>query len=323
MTKGRPAIKALALTDFDSAPAIRDLPTPEPGSGQVRIRVKAAALNAIDAGISSGMAKAMVEYQFPVVIGRDAAGVVDAVGEGVGHVSVGEEVLGHVLFGSPLHDGTIAEYAVLPAEAVVAKPASLAFTEAAALPLAGAAALAAVDAAELRHGQMVLIAGAGGGVGSFAIQLAVARGATVIATGLPADADRLRRLGASKVVDYRQDVATQVLADHPDGVDALLDLVTFDSDSFGKLAKAVRRGGKVGSTTTGATPEALEAAGLTGQAIVAVPNRDTLSKLLGEIERGALRVDVEQILPLDEATKGLETLVNRTARGKIAVAIDG
>jgi NADPH:quinone reductase-like Zn-dependent oxidoreductase len=316
-------MKALALTDFDTPPAVQDLPTPEPGLGQMRVRVKAAALNGMDVAISSGMAKAMAEYRFPVVIGRDAAGVVDAVGEGVGHVSVGDEVVGHVLFGPNLHDGTIAEYAVLPAEAVVAKPASLGFTEAAALPLAGAAALAAVDAAELQQGQTVLIAGAGGGVGSFAIQLAAARGATVIATGLPEDAERLRALGASKVVDYRQDVDEQVLADHPDGIDALLDFVTFDPDSFGKLAKAVRRGGKVGSTTTGATPEALEAAGLTGQAIMAVPNRDTLSKLLGEIERGALRVDVQQILPLDEATKGLETLASRTARGKLVVAIDG
>jgi len=315
-------MKALALTDFDSAPTLQDLPTPEPGSGQVRVRIKAAALNGIDAAISSGMAQAMAEHQFPVVIGRDAAGIVDAVGEDVEHVSVGDEVLGHILFEPPLHHGTIAKYAILPADAVVAKPASLDFSDAAALPLAGAAALAAVDAAELQQGHVVLIAGAGGGVGSFAIQLAVARGATVIATGLPEDADRLRRLGASSVVDYRQDVAAQVLADHPAGVDALLDLVTFDPDSFAKLAQAVRRGGKVGSTTTTATPDALEAAGLTGQAISAVPNRDTLSTLLGEIERGALRVDVQQIFSLDEASRGLETLASRTARGKLVVAID-
>jgi len=193
-------MKALALTDFDSAPTLQDLPTPEPGSGQVRVRIKAAALNGIDAAISSGMAQAMAEHQFPVVIGRDAAGIVDAVGEDVEHVSVGDEVLGHILFAPPLHHGTIAEYAILPTDAVVAKPASLDFSDAAALPLAGAAALAAVEAAELQQGQTVLIAGAGGGVGSFAIQLAVARGATVIATGLPEDADRLRRLGASEVV---------------------------------------------------------------------------------------------------------------------------
>jgi NADPH:quinone reductase-like Zn-dependent oxidoreductase len=316
-------MKALALTNFDTPPAVQDLPTREPGPGQVRVRVKAAGLNGMDAAISSGMAKAMATHQFPVVIGRDAAGIVDAVGSGVEHVSVGDEVLGHILFEPPLHHGTIAEYAVLPADAVVAMPASLDFNEAAALPLAGAAALAAVEAADVRQGQTVLIAGAGGGVGSFAIQLAVARGAAVIATGLPEDADRLRRLGASNVVDYRQDVAAQVLADHPEGVDALIDLVTFDPDTFAKLAQAVRPGGTVGSTTTGATPDALEAAGLTGRAIGAVPNRETLGTLLGEIERGALRVDVQHILTLDEATKGLEKLASRTARGKLVVAIDG
>jgi NADPH:quinone reductase-like Zn-dependent oxidoreductase len=315
-------MKALALADFDSAPTIQELPTPEPGQGQVRIRVNAAALNGIDAAIAGGMLKGMAEYRFPVVIGRDAAGAVDAVGEGVEHVSIGDEVLGNVPLTETLRDGTVAEYALLPADFVLSKPASLDFTEAAALPLAGAAALAAVDAADLQHGQTVLIAGAGGGVGSFAIQLAVARGATVIATGLPEDADRLRKLGAGTVVDYQGDVAERVLADHPDGVDALLDLVSFDPDSFGEFAKAVRRGGKVASTAGGATEEALAVAGLTGQVISAVPNRDTLTRLVSEIERGALEVDVERVLPLDQAGQGVETLAKRVARGKIAIGID-
>jgi NADPH:quinone reductase-like Zn-dependent oxidoreductase len=315
-------MKALALADLDSAPAVQELPTPEPSSGQVRVRVKAAGLNGFDVAVASGGLKGMAEYQFPVVIGRDAAGTVDAVGEGVEQVSVGDEVFGHVLFTPELRDGTVAEYALLPAEAVHAKPASLDFTEAAALPLAGAAALAAIEAADVQHGQTVLIAGAGGGVGSFALQLAADRGATVIATGLPEDADRLRTLGADQVVDYRKDVADQVLADHPDGVDALLDLVSFDPESFAKLAKAVRPGGKVGSTAGGATEDALAAAGLTGQVIVAVPNRDTLARLVSEIERGALRVDIEQVLPLDNATQGLDTLSRRIARGKIVATID-
>src|SRR5206468_1632091 len=160
-------------------------------------------------------------------------------------------------------------------------------------------------AAEVQPGETVLIAGASGGVGSYAVQLAAGRGATVIATGLPEDADRLRGLGASEVVDYREDVAAQVLTDRSDGVDALLDLVSFDPGSFGKLAKAVRPGGKVASTAGGATEEALEAAGLTGRVIVAMPNRETLAKLVGEIERGALRVDVEETLPLDRAADAL------------------
>jgi NADPH:quinone reductase-like Zn-dependent oxidoreductase len=315
-------MKAFALTDFDSAPALHDLPTADPATNQVRIRVKAAGLNGMDAAIVSGMAKAMAEYQFPVVIGRDASGIVDAVGEGVDHVSIGDAVIGHVLIGPALREGTIAEHALLPAEAVVVKPTGLDFAQAAALPLAGAAALAAVDAADVRAGQTVLIAGASGGVGSYAVQLAAGRGATVIATGLPEDAERLRGLGASKVVDYREDVAAQVLADHGEGVDALLDLVSFDPDSFGKLARAVRRGGKVASTAGGATAEALEAAGLTGHVIFANPNRETLAALLVEVERGALRIDVEQVLRLDEAAQGLDTLANGHVRGKLVIAID-
>lgn len=314
-------MKALVLTDFDSPPALHDLPLPEPDAGQVRVRVRAAALNGIDGAIAAGMARGMAEYQFPVVVGRDGAGVVDAVADGVDHVSVGDEVIGHIFFVPTLRDGAIAEYALLPADGIVAKPATLDFTDAAALPLAGAAALAAVDAADVQQGQLVLIAGASGGVGSFAVQLAAARGATVIATGLPEDVERLKDLGAAKVVDYREDVAEQLLADGGK-VDALLDLVSFDPDSFGKLAKAVRPGGKVGSTAGGATDEALEAAGLTGQVIMAMPNRETLTKLTSEIERGALRVDVEETLPLDEAAKALETFTNGHTKGKIVVTVE-
>ena len=104
-------MKAFVLTDFDSAPAIGDLPTPDPGPGQVRIRVRAAALNGIDAAVSSGLMRSMVDYCFPVVIGFDGAGIVDAVGEGVTGISIGDEVLGHYAFGSELHHGTLAEHA--------------------------------------------------------------------------------------------------------------------------------------------------------------------------------------------------------------------
>lgn len=314
-------MKALALTDFDSPPALLDLPLPEPEAGQVRVRVRAAALNGMDAAIAGGMVRGMAEYQFPVVIGRDAAGVVDAVADGVDHVSAGDEVIGHVFFGPTLRDGTIAEYALLSADGVVAKPATVDFTHAAALPLAGAAALAVVDAADVQEGQRALIAGAGGGVGSFAVQLAAARGATVIATGLPEDGERLLGLGAAKVVDYREDVAEQVLGDGGE-VDVLLDLVSFDAASFGKLAKAVRRGGKATSTAGGATDEAIEAAGLTGQVIMAMPNRETLTKLSDEIERGTLRVDVEEKLPLDEAATALESFTNSHTKGKIVVTVE-
>ena len=315
-------MKAFALTDFDSAPAIMDLPTPDPSPGQVRIRVRAAALNGIDVAVSSGLMRSMVHYRFPVVIGFDGAGIVDAVGEGVTDISIGDEVLGHYAFGSELHHGTLAEHALLTADATVVKPASLAFREAAALPLAGSAALRAVEAVDLRSGETVLIAGAGGGVGSFAIQLARATGATVIATGRPDDAQRLRRLGAADVVDYQEDIAEQVLAAHTNGVDALIDMVTFDPDSFAPLAKAVRPGGKVSTLTGGATEDALAAAGLTGQMVMAGTSRDSLNRLIADVEDGTLTIDVERALPLDDADKGRETMANRRARGKIVITIN-
>ena len=315
-------MKALALTEFDSPPVITDVPIPEPGAGQVRIRVRAAALNGIDAAVISGLMRSMVEYRFPVVIGFDGAGVVDAVGEGVTGLSIGDEVLGHYALGSELHHGTVGEQALLTADATIVKPAGLAFAEAAALPLAGSAALKAVEAVELRSGETVLIAGAGGGVGSFAIQLARARGATVIATGRPDDAQRLRRLGAAEVVDYQRDVAEQVRTAHADGVDALIDMVTFDPDSFAPLAKSVRPGGKVATLTGGATENALAAAGLTGQMVMAGTSRDSLNTLITNVEDGTLTIDVEHALPLDDADKGLETMANRRARGKIVITIN-
>jgi NADPH:quinone reductase-like Zn-dependent oxidoreductase len=315
-------MKALALTDFDVAPALLDLPLPEAEAGQVRVRVRAAALNGFDRSVAGGMVRGMFEYQFPVVLGRDGAGVVDAVGEGVDDVSIGDEVLGTASLGRVLRDGSLAEYAVFPADTVVGKPTTLDFADAAALPIAGAAAIAAIDATGVHEGDRVLIAGASGGVGSFAVQLAAARGATVIATGLPDDVDRLERLGAAKVVAYREDVAATVVADGGK-VDALLDLVTYDAETFGKFARAVRSGGKVASTSGGATAEALEAAGLTGQVVMATPNRATLTKLLTEIERGNVRVDVEETVPLDAAPKAFEAFTTGHTKGKIVVTVDG
>jgi NADPH:quinone reductase-like Zn-dependent oxidoreductase len=229
-------MRAVTLNGFGQPVSQSELAVPEPGPGQVRVRVKAAGLNAFDNAVAGGMMQGMVEYAFPVVIGRDAAGIVDAVGEGVTEVSIGDEVFGHVLMGSPLHDGTLAEYALLPAAAVAAKPEEVDFVSAAALPFAGAAAHAVVEAVAPGDGATVLIVGATGGVGSFAVQLAAARGATVIATGLPEDAQRLRGLGATHVVDYRQPLAEQVRSAAPEGVDGLIDLVNREPDGLNQVA---------------------------------------------------------------------------------------
>ncbi len=186
---------------------------------------RTAGLNAIDNGIAAGMMAEMMEHAYPLVLGRDAAGVVEATGPGVTGITSGEEVFGHVLLAPPIQAGTLAEYALLPAAGTAPKPAGLDWVTAAALPLAGAAASAAVDAVDPRPGDVVLLVGAAGGVGSYAIQLLAAKGATVLATGTPGDTERLKGLGAATVLDYTAaSVADQVRASYPGGIDALIDL---------------------------------------------------------------------------------------------------
>lgn len=313
-------MRALNVPAAGEQPRLSDLPVPEPVEGTVLVRVKAAGLNAIDNALAAGMMAEMLPHAYPLVLGRDAAGVVEAVGAGVDHVAVGDEVIGHMLLAPPIQAGTLAEYALLPAAAVTRKPAGLDFTTAAALPLAAAAAKAAVDAVEPEPGQTVLVVGAGGGVGSYAVQLLAVRGVTVVATGTAADAGRLTALGATTVVDYTAGPVTeQVRAAYPDGVDALIDLVAYTPDSA--PLDVVRKGGKVASTLGAADEEALAAAGLTGTSVMAAPVRELIAELAALAAAGTLKIDITTVLPLEKATDGLATLAGGAARGKIVVEI--
>jgi NADPH:quinone reductase-like Zn-dependent oxidoreductase len=311
-------MRALHVPAAGEQPQLSDLPTPEVTEGTVLIKVKAAGLNAVDNAVASGMVAQMVPHEYPLVLGRDAAGVVEAVGPGVDHVAVGDEVIGHVLFVPPIQAGTLAEFALVPAAGVTAKPAGLDFVTAAALPLAGAAAVAAVDAIDPQPGQTVLVVGASGGVGSYAIQLLAARGATVVATGTAEDTDRLTTLGAHTVLDYTTGpVAEQVRATYPDGVDALIDLVNYTPD--GLPLDAVRKGGRVASSMGAADDKTLAAAGLSGSNIMAGPVREVVAALADQAAEGSLQVHVATRLPLDQATEGLATIAGGKAHGKIVV----
>jgi NADPH:quinone reductase-like Zn-dependent oxidoreductase len=313
-------MRALHVPAAGEQPQVSDLPVPEVRDGTVLVRVKAAGLNAVDNAIAAGVMAGMMPHQYPLVLGRDAAGVVEAVGAGVDHVAVGDEVLGHVLLTPPIQAGTLAEYAVLPAAAVAAKPAGLDFVAAAALPLAGAAASAAVDAIDPQPAQTVLVNGGSGGVGSYAVQLLAGRGVTVVATGTADDAERLTALGATAVVDYTTGpVAEQVRAHYPDGVDGLIDLVARTPDAL--PLDAVRKGGKVSTTMNAADEQTLSAAGLTGTNIMAGPVREVVAPLAEQAAAGTLKVDVTTVLPLNQAVEGLATIAGGRARGKIVVKI--
>ena len=300
---------------------VGEVETPTATEGTVLVRVKAAGLNAIDNGIAAGMMSQMFEHRYPLVLGRDAAGVVEAVGAGVDGIAVGDEVLGHVLLAPPIQAGTIAEYAVLPAAAVVPKPAGVDFVTAAAIPLAGAAAAQAVDAVEPQAGQTVLVNGADGGVGSYAVQLLASRGVTVIATGKPESAERLQSLGASTVIDHHSaDVVEQVRALHPNGVDALVNVGGFDPS--GVPVGAVRTGGKLASTTAIPDDDTLAAAGVTATSIMARPLREVVEPLVAQAAVGMLKVSVADVVPFEQGPAALATLAAGKANGKLVVKVE-
>jgi NADPH:quinone reductase-like Zn-dependent oxidoreductase len=315
-------MRALHVPAAGEQPQLGELPVPEATEGTVVIKVKAAGLNPIDNAVAAGFLTQMgLPHVYPVVIGRDAAGVVTAVGAGVDHVAVGDEVFGHVLLAPPISAGTLAQYAVLPAATVTAKPAGLDFTAAAALPLAGASAVQSIEAIDPQPGQTVLVNGASGGVGSFVVQLLAARGVTVIATGKPADADRLTALGAAQVIDHTAGpVAEQVRAAHPDGVDALVSLHGMDPSAT--PIAAVRTGGKVAGVAGVPDEATLTAAGLTGTSIMATPSQEILAPLAQQAAAGTLTIAVADVLPLDQATDGLGRLATGGAGGKLVVTIE-
>ena len=315
------AMRALHVPASGAQPQLGELPTPTAAEGTVLVRVKAAGLNAIDNGIASGMMAGMIPHEYPLVLGRDAAGVVEAVGAGVEGVAVGDEVFGHVLLAPPVQAGTFAEYAVLPAASVVPKPQGLDFVTAAALPLAGAAAVQSVDAVDPQPGQTVLVNGADGGVGSYAVQLLAARGVTVLATGTAASAERLRDLGATTVIDWTAGpVVDQVRAAHADGVDALVNLAGFSPDQV--PAGAVRRGGRIASTTALPDEQTLAAEELTGTQIMATPVRDITAPLAEQAAAGTRKVNVSSVVPLEQAAEALGALAAGKANGKIVVTVN-
>src|SRR5215204_338743 len=192
-------MKAVTLDAFDTPPALRDdVPAPAPAAHEVLVRVRASSANPADNGIAAGMLKQMgVEYEFPVILGRDYAGVIEQVGPEVTRYTVGDEVFGFLLHANPtVRDGSWAELIAVPQDMFIGRaPQGLDLATAGAAPLAGIAAIMAIDALDLVEGDTVLIVGATGGVGTLAVQLAAGAGATVAAPALPEDQVYLRELG--------------------------------------------------------------------------------------------------------------------------------
>jgi NADPH2:quinone reductase len=310
-------MRAIVFHDFGASPTVADLPRPEPEAEEVLVRVRASSLNGFDAATVAGMLKGMMEHRFPVVLGKDFAGTVEAVGDQVTRFAPGDEVFGVVM--KPfLGDGGLGEYVTVPDGYGLARiPDGLSHIAAEALGLAGTAALNAVDAVAPAEAHTVLVSGASGGVGAYAIQLAAARGARVIATAKPgAEADLVRDLGAAHVVDYSRDLPAQVRAIAPDGVHAVLHL----AGDGGQLAALLAPGGRLASTL-GFGPQALGRTDATAVPVMANPDRSTLDRLAADAAAGRLRIPVTRTYPLSQVPQALADF-GAGAVGKFAVTVD-
>jgi NADPH:quinone reductase len=237
-------MRAAILKDFDTEVAVEEVPDPEPAENELLIRVRGSSVNGIDAYEATGALRGTMDYDFPVTIGTDLAGVVERVGSGVTRYRPGDEVFGFRPSAGQ-REGCWTELTLLHEdhEFLAAKPGRLDFDQAGAASLAAVTALAALDPLELSEGDAVLVIGGSGGVGSFAVQLAAGRGAEVIVPGLAEDEDYLRDLGATKVIDRGGDVVAGTREGHADGVDALVDMVTRAPEDFDSLAAALKRRG--------------------------------------------------------------------------------
>ncbi len=315
-------MRAVGIEAFGGREQLKqlDLPVPEPGPGEVRLAVRAAGVNPVDWKIREGWLKDFFPYEFPIVPGWDAAGTIDAAGEEVSELRPGDEVYAYCR--KPVIQwGAYAEYIVLPASHVAAKPRALSMVEAGAVPLAALTAMQSLyDAAELREGETVLIHAAAGGVGSFAVQLARMRGARVIGTASEENHEYLRSLGCDHPIDYTAtDVAEAVRGLCPDGVDVVYDCV--GGPALHQSPGMLNRGGRLVSIVDKQAVDSARDRGVDAKFVFVEPSGEQLRELAGAIDEGTLKPSIAAELPLEDAARAHEMVESHHTRGKIVLTV--
>lgn len=284
-----------------------EIDQPIPGAGQVRLRVAASAFNAADNGMRAGFLP--IPVVFPHVPGYDVSGTIDAVGDDVDGFAVGDAVIAFLPMAT---DGGAAEYVLAPADALVAAPTSVPLADAAALPsVALTARQALFDDGGLEAGQRVLIVGAGGVVGKYAIALAKRAGAYVIATASPRSAEAVRAAGADEIIDHTK---ADVLDAVTDQVDLLLNLAPIEPDEFTALVRLVRDGGIVVSTTAWMPAPDDADRGVRSVIVFVRSDAEKLAELVSLVDEGVLALEVTRRIPLTE----LPALHAEAAEGRVA-----
>ena len=310
-------MKAVRFHEYGDSDVLRyeDAEQPVPAAGEVRIHVAATSFNPVDDGIRGGYLQDPFPVTLPHIPGIDVAGTVDAVGEGVENVAVGDAVVGFLPMTA---DGAAAEYAIAPAEILAPAPTSIPLSDAAALPMVGLTAWQALfDDAGLAAGQRVLINGAGGAVGGYAVQLAKRAGAHVIATASPRSAERVRSAGADEVIDH---TTAEVTVAEP--VDVLLNLARIAPEKLVDLAALVASGGVVVNTVPTIATPGDEARGVRTVGVFVRSDAEQLSRLTALVDSGELRIDVAERVPLTELPAVHAKASAGDVSGKVVVVVD-
>ena len=308
-------MKAVVIHEYGGPEVLKyeDVPQPEPKQNELLIRVIAAGVNPVDGMIRSGMFDKEGHRAFPIILGGDISGVVEKVGSKISKFKSGDPVFAYV---SLENSGGYAQYALVTEREAAPKPKSLTYVEAAAVPIVALTAWQAlIDAGKLKAGQTVLIHGGSGGVGSFAIQIAKAHGAKVIATASTANQELLKQLGADVAIDYTKQNFENIAKD----VDVVLDSI--GKDTLARSYGVVKKGGIIVSLVARPDPAELEKHGIRGEGLSVDPNSDELGEIGRLIDEKKINVIVSQTLPLSEARKAEEQVATGHTRGKIVLKV--
>lgn len=308
-------MKAVRIHAYGNADVLQyeEAPIPDVAPNDVLVRVVAASVNPVDWKIREGYLKQMIPYQFPLTLGWDVSGVVEAVGQKVSRFQVGDAV-----FSRPdiRRNGTYAEYVVIHEDEVARKPRTISHVEAATIPLAGIAAWEAmITTAGVTAGQRVLIHAASGGVGSIAVQLARFRGAHVIATTSEKNRALVKSLGADEVIDYRAQKFEEVVRD----VDVVLD--TIGGQVQDASWSVLKPGGILVSIISTPPPEKAKSLGVRSAFLFIQPSASILVQLAALIEDGKLRPVIGAEFALSDIAKAHALSQSGHAVGKIALYV--
>jgi len=308
-------MKAVRIHEYGGIDVLKyeDAPRPTPGAGELLVRVYAAGVNPVDDKVRSGAFSAFTKFPMPLILGWDVSGVVEQVGKDVTKFKAGDAIFAYMDIKQP---GAYAEYAIVHETDACPKPTKLTYVEAAGVPLAATTAWQAlVDTAKIESGQTVLIHGGAGGVGHFAIQIAKARGAKVIATGSAKSLAFMRQLGASVSIDY----TAAKFEDFTQGVDVVLD--TIGGDTQTRSFNVLKKGGILVSIVQPPDQALAKEKDVRAVIFLAHPDGAELAEISKLIQTDKLRPTVSKTFPLSDAAKAHEQIETKHTKGKVVLEV--